>query len=637
MKIEIKPIRIKTNEWQPTNGIRFSQEKLADIINEENLKTDMDCVLNVKFDSLRQIFSNVQINCDEYKDEYIYLLKCNFAESVLDYFWVYVVNKQFNTAKKVILTLKIDGISSTIRLFNVGSFAGEVYIERTNNYQREINNIHSDACAGIENNQFEYKKLNTEVNRQIDIFIDQKTRTINRIPPAVKGYMIVKGAGPGTQWGFDRTTYGTVFIDGLDDSFLAYNSTISLNGNPIRNQELPTFTIQKLLDIWASAGTKYNDDNWYFDSSANRATFVDRVGEYGKNNTQLDDITRIGNDSENVNWWLSVPKFFTFDEKGVIAYFDYEIDKSIFDFSEKKHLDLHYNFFLVIGKTFKIPLDFIKLQQKIWITRIVSQQNVIFQFSYTSNRTENFYEVTMATANGINSDAWKEYQRNLDIAYNTGVKGDPFDIFKGIIGKAASIGLGTTIAANTFNKAGENGLNLPFFGGLATGIASTIFGSAFSIYSNYKKEKYDAQMVLSKGNEAKNILLFEALNDIIFFQTEAASYGKIYVNRPEKTTDAYFLLTKELITPNITNLNFMVLKEKPISVDIKKIELDQQQYGNVVSQTFLDVTNPLEFNDLSGDNLFWQGVIQPKINPVSIFLLSLINDELGAGTKILKK
>lgn len=128
MKIWIKAIKLKENEWMPQERIYFSQEITNKIIEDEKLKQDMVCKQNINFNPSTQILSNVVFDCENYNGEFIYLIKSKEIVKGRDYHFGYVSSKNWNSVRKVVLELTIDTISSNYDLFYNDQFKGKAYM-----------------------------------------------------------------------------------------------------------------------------------------------------------------------------------------------------------------------------------------------------------------------------------------------------------------------------------------------------------------------------------------------------------------------------------------------------------------------------------------------------------------------------
>lgn len=622
MKIEIKPIKIKENEWLPHENNYFHQDLINEIIETEKLTENMNCIINVDFNSDNQTFTNVVFDCSKYNGEFIYLIKTKNIIKDRNYFFSYVTGKSWNTNQKIILSLTIDVITSNYDLFEKNKFKGQAYKERTNNEIREINNYHPDICSNISNLKRELIETNKNINTDIDIFVDQKTRTLND-----RKMYTDDNEAPFFLY-FETTTYGTAFTNSTSGSFIAYNSTIPLTDKTIKNEDNNTInTITDLLKLYSQPNTKFSDKDWHFRNKQQRQLFIDAVSRYGHENTQLNDITILGNDDQNINSWISVPKFFDNIDNNIISHIELELD-DLPNYNLKNHTNLHNNYFLIIGKTFKIPLDLIKIKnKKIYVSRIVSQQNILFKFYYEIDRIDSFYSVNMSTANGLNSDKWKEYQRDLDISYNSGQKG----LLPNLQGTGSNL-LYLLLGSLINSSSGFKNIGKSVSGILGTSVLS----SGFSAISNLKQQKYNEQQILSKGNETKNILLYEALNDILFYDTRIRPYGNIHIRDDVKEWNSYFLISNTEIDYQGSN-TIKILVEKPLETEIDKINQDQEMQGNIVNQLFLKEDNILKFNEHTKTHLYFKGQILPDENPVDNFQLNVINDILDKGIFIYKK
>lgn len=619
MIINYKPISLKTNEWMPQEQVYFSQEEIQAIIEEEKLKENMKCIQGVGFDTTSQTLLNVVIDCKDYNGEFIYLIQSKDIVKGREWYFGYVSNKYWNTAKKVVLELTIDTITSNYDLFNDKKFKGQVYIERTNNYQRSINDTHSNTCGSIENKQQEVRFSDNKIDANIDIFTSVKTRTRNGIK-----IVFDKATNPPTGITADITTYGAIINGNSDGSFIAFQATM-LAGEVIKKQNLPTMTATEAFAKYSNS--VYTDKEWHFDYVQDYVDFLDALN-YGHDGTQIDEAVAVSQAGDTLNSWMSVPRFFEGFGKTALSSIEYKIDM-LEQIDLKNHTILHYNYSLLLGNSLKIPLDLLRLiDNTIFITRIISENNVIFKFYYNKQDNDSFYEVTLPFSNGMNNNEYRDWQRSLQLQYQAGAQNKAADfVMNAIFGL---VGLGT--AALT----GGGSLGFAALFGAMGG--ASLFRMPFDAYKEYQTNKYKALEITQKGNSASNILASEVIQDLVLQDASIGSVANLnsFVSNPLRRHNSYLIIDKNGLNAK-ADLRYRLLIEKPIQDDIDKIDVDQELYGNIVNQTFISLDNPLIFNDLTSDHLYWQGKILPDVNPIDNFQLDILNETLAKGIYILKR
>lgn len=611
MQIKYKSIKTKTSEWMPQEQIYFSQEDIQAIITEEDLKENMSCVHDVEFNSIEQTFNNVLIKCDKYQGEQIFLVNVTNIIPNREWYFCYVTNKQFDKMPYVNLSLTIDPVVSNYDLFYDNKFLGMVYKERANNYELDINIYHPNLCSGYDNKEIETTETDLVVNTKIDVFVDRITTIKNK-----------STTGGGALRKIELTNKGSFFMNG--SNFLAYNSTVS---NP---EKLGSFvdnnygTIDELLNDLAVSGTKYEDDTWYFPNSEAEITFIGNLAKYGKNGVlkEIDDIIS----DPDVNYWLSVPKIFDTDNN-IISDFDFDLSK-YFQINLKNHLDLHFNYYFSYGELVKIKLDVIKLSNngfKLYGTRIISQDGAKFKFYFEKERINEFYSINLSVNNGLTSTAYNDYIRNLNIGYNSGIKGGQEQI-PSFLENALIGGLGMTIDRS-----------IGGFSGLVSGFGlMQLVKMPFEMWKQNKEEQYQKNMLKYTPQKPRNVLLNEALNSIVLSDITNLNVFWIKIENDGGTNlDGYGFKSKLKIN-RVSHNKFMIVKEKPIASEIEKITQDQNMYGNIINQTFIDEPNPLVWNDLTTDHLYFQGKILPNVNPIDSFQLDWLNETLAKGVYIMK-
>lgn len=621
MQIYYKPIKLKKHEWLPQERIYNNKFWLLDIIKDEELDKDMICVQNVGFDSNTQTFTNVEITCTSYNDEFIYYVKADNVSKDQQYFWTYITSKQYDTRLKIQLELTIDVISSNFDNFDNEKFRGKFYIDRTTekslsgiNVWREINNIHSDVCNNIDNPIQQIIRTDILVNNNIDVFVD------NKLEPTARKVINVPTEEGKFQGGVvDITEKGNVLLESADikkQKFLAYKSTVSLNEKFKDTYDINFYsTIQQLLIKYGSE-QKYEEQQWYFPTPEQGQAFFNEIFLSDDRNDLFKNTDNISND-QKVNFWLSVPKIFNVGND-VIS--DFQIETIFPDINIKvtQHEQLHYNYYLDFQNLLKIPLDLQKLfRHGIYGTRIINNDGVIFKFYYNDDRINEFYNVNLSLTNGLLTDEYVEYQRNLNSAYNSGLKGP----------RVGLENFTNDLISNTFGFSLGKGFGLFSLG-------STLVQLPFNLYKEYKNDEYQKNLILTKPRDSKNILLLEALNEILYISSIWVNFGSIVQIVPtDNPRPSYVILNSTNTISRSNNLQLKLLIEKPSDDDIKKITDDQTQFGPIVNQLFLDIPNPLYINRVNEESYF-QGKIQPNFNPVNNFMLDLINTILAQGIRI---
>lgn len=614
MIIELKGIQNKENNWQPEENYYFSEEEVKEIIKEEKLNENMICMQNIGFNTDSQTFTNIVFDCDKYNNESIFLIKSKNVIKGKEYHFAYVTYKNWNTARKVVLELKIDILTSNYEWFKLNKFKGQVYTERTNNYQRSINNYHPDICSGIENHKVIYKDTNLVVNKKIDTFINSKLFNYTK-------EIWTKGAP--LAWNtIKMENKGTIFTTAENtNQFISYNS-LAHKLTKIHDTNLPPI-IDDILSKYSNS--KWSDNQLNFDNTQKAIDFLNELqASYGLKNTMLNDVDKTIKDI-NVNKWLSLPRFFEINDESIISNFEIDLSKYI-NIDLKNHMDLHNEYHFVCGKLFSIPIDLLRLNldnKKIYGSRIINIDTVIYNFYYSPEKTENFYTINISLSNGQLNQEYEKYLNDLNISYNSGMKGiSPMvgDIGQNAILAFLSKGL----------KIGGEGLS-----GMFSGLGfMNLLKIPFDLYKESKNTKYQQQAILNKPKEASNVLLIDALYKVLLNETFSANWT--YYSIDNTPWIGYMVTTKDKIkNPKIEN--YLIEIKSPIEDDIQKIETDQKLYGNIVNQTFESLDNPLVWNELTQDHLYWKGKILPDVNPLDTFQMDMLNEVLAKGVYINKK
>jgi len=685
MKIKLAAILEKKHEWQPQNNIFYNSIVMFNIFLNEKINFRLECIQNIKFDALTQRFNNVVVSCAEktikdsktgpgnkftlrdietfqigteilqensdwqyvkidldqwkgrdeiiinnetlyqyteknpevnftvniytiipgYIDQFIYFVQVGEKK-----YWTYVVNKNFDLGQNVILTLQIDVVTSNLNRFNSRKFEGEVYVERTNNIEKKFNTFHSDICAGITNQKFNNLKTNKQIDRTIDNYIQsQGPRNTHRW---------ING-GRDLRKSTTVTEYGTAYLDN-NQNFIAHSTWQFLSNKKIRNIPILPLDIQTMLTL-AGSKNSYYDPEWNFSTFTAAENFIRNVTTYGINETQINDILDVASSSEVINW-ISIPRFFTFEQptNSFTNYGKLTIDE-LPNIDLKDHLLLHRRYYLVIGKIFRIPIDLLKIENKtIYINRVLGTNSVKFIFYYEIECLNEFYNVDIAIGNGLYNDNWTKFQRDLDLQYNNGLKGfNPLDLVQAILGT----GVGTLFT-------GGFGALISAFG------AQNLINIPFKLFREKKQEHYQNQRILDQPMQSRNTLLSEVLNQITFGLYKQVEFGKIEVKNVSGQNDISYFVKNNINVQSNNSLSIYLIEERPIFFEEEIIKYDQQNYGNIINNT-QNIDNPLKFNDLTPEFLYWQGKINPTHNPIDNFELDLLNQKLAMGVKIWKE
>lgn len=628
MQIKYKSIKTKTNEWQPQEQVYFSQEDIQTIITEEGLKDNMECTHNVDFDALQQTFNNVLIKCDKYQGEQIFLVNVPNIIPNREWYFCYVTNKQFDKMPYVNLSLTIDAVTSNYDLFYSGKFLGMVYKERANNYQLLVNKFHPDVCSGIPSVKNEIINTSIPLNKNIDIFTTAKMyETQDKKVVADDGSMSydISYSPSGNIIG-KVTDGGGTYNKNVD--FWHFRTTNSLVSNIRKSAKFRFTTIQELLRKHSTNGLSHVDDEtWHFPNNNSLGLFMAEVDAEEYVDGMMSDIRKITANVE-MSSWLSVPKLFDITSTSTISNFELNLNSYLKEIDTKNHLDLHYDYFLVFTNLIKMPIDLLQINSdnKIYGTRIINPNGVIFYFYYNNDRIDYFYSLNFSISNGVLSQDYQNYIRDLDVAYNSGMKGYTGSL-PDILSNILSGSLGMVLDKST------GGLGNIFS---ALGFMNVI-KMPFDIWKQQKEEKYQGNLIKNKPKTQENTLLNDALNNIIFSNASEISYSEFIQKFPNGQIGIKHAITGINQIEHNNYDNFIIIKVKPIEEDIKKIKQDQSMYGNIINQTFLDEANPLEWNELTTDHLYFQGKILPNVNPIDSFQLDWLNETLAKGVYIMKR
>lgn len=657
MIIEIKAIKKKENEWKPQSSVQqyFSFNDLKSIINDEKLKENMTCIQNVNFDSQTQTFSNVVITCENYSGEFIYLIKSKNIIKNREYFFSYISQKSWNTASKIVLDLTIDPLSSNLDLFNDNKFMGEVYIERTNNFLRCVNDTHSDVCTGIVNQTANLNKIDfLHMSRELDIFVE-------KISPNVLEKKIYFPFLP-PHGSIKFNPKGTLISNSKDRLGLIGTKTFQNIKTFLPNFDaLPAKTVVSLLKKYAKDNVNFDDEYWVFANTDQVKDFLTEVINfypiYKKNtethlnlNKSLSVLdTQIFQD--NTARWITIPKIFDYISSNFIADFQLDIKRGIKDYNLNNHLHLHYNYFLILNRIFKIPINIIKNKGIIYGIREITTEGVKFSFFNDVEKTDLFFEQIFSLQNALLSDDYAKFEKELLISQNAGMRGNQTSFFgENIINQLLNVS--STFLLGTLASGGNPALGLAT--ALGTGAVGAI-GSTINIPFNYWKEnkqvKYERMKIQNSFKTPRMETSLDSLykmftqkNFVLTWAMITAPY-EVEVDLPLQegktwTDKGYCIFYEDEIKLLNHDGNWSLLIEQPLPCDIDKISLDQAQYGNIVNEFKIndaDYQNPLVFNEHTSNFLFWQGKINPKVNPIDNFQLDFLNEVLARGVKIIDR
>ena len=677
MILKIKPIKNKDNEWKPQTSVQqyFSQDLLKKIIENEKLTEDMICVQNVSFEAQTQTFSNVVIASEKYNGEFIYLIETENIVKDRKYFFAYITKKSWNTGLKIVFDLTIDPISSNIDLFNEGKFAGEVYIERTNNYQRCVNDTHSDVCVNIINQKEDYKLTETKMIDTIQYFVEKN------LPTKIKKTITVDPAFGDHPYFDKKKVIDTLSFDPkgvLIRGIANDGQKIRLLGNknfqnvtewaPKSTGEKLPLSIVNILKDYAQ-NEEFNSDFWHFKTKGDYQDFINALVRQYPFKTENGVITcsplnkkllpKIDREilQKETTRWITIPVIFSGLGNDIIDTFVMDMRPILKDFDNiQNHALLHNKYFLSLNRIFKIPLNLIKLHNKFnytrWIfgIREIIKEGVRFSFFYNAERTDLFYEITLSLQNALLDDTYAKFERDLLISRNAGMSG-----FGGEVSKFGENALASLMTAGSSFLMGSlaSGGN-PIVGGItalgtfAGGMINSGLSVPFNTWKENKQIKYERMKIEANPNVARVETSIDMLLKMFEYENFIFSWAYFSSQNYSATVDecstdcnaGYVILNNKKITLPYNKKYFALIIETPLQCDIDKIITDQERYGNIVNEFKTDdkdYQNPLVLNSLVKDFLFWQGKINPKINPIDNFQLDFLNETLALGVKIIKE
>lgn len=616
MNIYLKPIKNKVNEWQPQLRHYFHAVVVAEIIKKEDLLENGYCITNVAFNSDTQTFTNVELECKDYHDEFIYLVKSDEFRDY-EYVWAYVTKKTYNTKQRVVLDLTVDPLTTNYHIFGDNQFQGLAYTERATNIVREVNNIHPDSCSGLENKVYQEIETDLPINKNVDMFISTESNVIS------KDFKISYGIGPPFAPPTRVENLGTIY---------SYNNTPT-------HQRLISYTsiFNNFKDVMSLEGDNYTETMFdifkkydlNFDSNTWRMKWDDYllfIAELQKNYVEMPmfaNLHKIISDKD-INKWLTIPRFFKGLTDTVIADFEFSVDFLIPYLDLTNHVNLHNQYFIIVGKTFQFEVDLLQIvdkqQPKIYGTRIVNMDNTKFLFYYAPERQTSFYDLTLDINNAVLSKEYLDKVDALNNSYNSGMKGALLDTLFPFL--SLSI---TSLFGLSFGKRWA-AFNL-ITGGTNLG---------FSLFKNALSGKYNDQTKQELTKQTDNVLLYEALNSIMLDKTNELQFGKLSINPdgPDNLKTIQYFLRRGTVLNSDVNFEYVELQIKKLLPDDEKtVYADQKEYGNIVN--LLDTYDNILDYDFDNDiHMYYQGAIQPTINPVSSFMLQVLNNTLQQGVKI---